>query len=146
VRQVEEFNVVGIVPGTDPKLKEQGGDLFGALGPPRHRREHPAEPDHIFNGAIDNATGTAACWRWPRGGAQSRRAAPRSSCGRPPRSRACWAAPAYVANPVWPLAKTAADLNLDSLNFVGRTRDIGVPGAERSSCIDTRARWRKRWA
>jgi Zn-dependent M28 family amino/carboxypeptidase len=39
----------------------------------------------------------------------------------------------YVKNPLWPLAKTAADLNLDSMNFVGKTRDIGVPGSERSN-------------
>jgi Zn-dependent M28 family amino/carboxypeptidase len=43
----------------------------------------------------------------------------------------------WVANPPWPLAKTAADLNLDSLNFVGRTRDMGVPGAARSSLYET---------
>jgi Zn-dependent M28 family amino/carboxypeptidase len=36
-------------------------------------------------------------------------------------------------------SKTAADLNLDGLNVVGRTRDIGVPGAERSSLYDTAA-------
>ena len=39
---------------------------------------------------------------------------------------------AYVANPVVPLAKTAADLNLDSLNFVGAAKDIGVQGSERT--------------
>ena len=44
-----------------------------------------------------------------------------------------------MRNPVWPLAKTAADLNLDSMNFVGRTRDMGVAGAERSSLYATSA-------
>jgi Zn-dependent M28 family amino/carboxypeptidase len=45
----------------------------------------------------------------------------------------------YVRAPLWPLAKTAADLNLDSMNFVGKTRDIGVPGSERSSLYATAA-------
>jgi Zn-dependent M28 family amino/carboxypeptidase len=33
---------------------------------------------------------------------------------------------------LWPLDKTAANLNLDSLNFAGATRDIGTPGSERT--------------
>jgi Zn-dependent M28 family amino/carboxypeptidase len=40
---------------------------------------------------------------------------------------------AYAADPLWPLAKTAADLNLDSLNFVAPTRDIGLPFSDRST-------------
>lgn len=38
----------------------------------------------------------------------------------------------YTQQPLRPLARTAASLNLDRLNFVGRTRDIGTHGAERS--------------
>jgi Zn-dependent M28 family amino/carboxypeptidase len=40
---------------------------------------------------------------------------------------------AYAARPLWPLDKTAAALNLDSLNFVGMAKDIGVQGSERST-------------
>ena len=39
---------------------------------------------------------------------------------------------AYAADPLWPLNKTAAALNLDSLNFVGATHDIGAQGSERT--------------
>jgi hypothetical protein len=39
---------------------------------------------------------------------------------------------AYAAKPLWPAAKTAAALNLDSLNFVGPTHDISTPGSERT--------------
>lgn len=39
---------------------------------------------------------------------------------------------AYAADPLWPLNKTAAALNLDSLNFVGATRDMGAQGSERT--------------
>ena len=39
---------------------------------------------------------------------------------------------AYAAKPLWPLAQTAANLNLDSLNFVGPTHDIGASGSERT--------------
>ena len=47
---------------------------------------------------------------------------------------------AYTRAPLWPLAKTAADLNLDSMNFVGLTRDIGVAGAERSTLYASAAK------
>jgi Zn-dependent M28 family amino/carboxypeptidase len=40
---------------------------------------------------------------------------------------------AYAAKSLWPLARTAADLNLDSLNFVAPTRDIGLAFGERST-------------
>jgi len=43
---------------------------------------------------------------------------------------------AYAEAPLWPLAKTAADLNLDSLNWVGATKDIGLPFGERSTLGD----------
>jgi Zn-dependent M28 family amino/carboxypeptidase len=39
---------------------------------------------------------------------------------------------AYAVKPLWPLKKTAANLNLDSMNFVGLTRDIGTRGSERT--------------
>jgi len=40
---------------------------------------------------------------------------------------------AYIAEPLVPLAKTAAALNLDSLNFAGVTSDVALPGAERTT-------------
>jgi Zn-dependent M28 family amino/carboxypeptidase len=39
---------------------------------------------------------------------------------------------AYVRKPLWPLARTVADLNLESLNWVGPSRDIEFLGGERS--------------
>ncbi|CAN7691325.1 M28 family peptidase [Pseudoduganella sp. LjRoot289] len=139
VRQVEQFNVAGIAPGTDARLKDQAV-IYSAhwdhLGIDEGVRRDD-RTDHTFNGAIDNASGTAALL------------AMAAEAVRHPAKRAqvfLWPAAeeqgllgsaAYVANPVWPLNKTSADLNLDSMNFVGRTRDIGVAGAERSSLYET---------
>jgi Zn-dependent M28 family amino/carboxypeptidase len=39
---------------------------------------------------------------------------------------------AYAASPLWPANKTAANLNLDSLNWVGATHDVGTQGSERT--------------
>lgn len=46
---------------------------------------------------------------------------------------------AYGAHPLWPADKTACDLNLDAINWVGPTRDIGAPGADRTSLGATAA-------
>ena len=144
IRQVEEFNVVGIVPGTDPKLKEQAvvysahWDHFGI------DQNLPEGRDRIFNGAVDNATGSAALLAMAAEAV--RKPARRTQVFLWPAAeeQGLLGSAAYVADPVVPLAQTAADLNLDSLNFVGRTKDIGVPGAERSSLYGTAAQVAKK--
>ena len=138
VRAVVEYNVAGIVPGTDPALKAEAV-IYSAhwdhLGIDRDN----GKDDHIWNGAIDNASGSAALL-----------AMAQAALARPARRSQIFLWPcaeetgllgslAWVRNPPWPLARTAADLNLDSMNFVGRTRDIGVAGAERSTLVDTAA-------
>ena len=39
----------------------------------------------------------------------------------------------YAAHPIYPLAKTAGNVNIDGVNFFGRTSDFSALGAERSS-------------
>jgi Zn-dependent M28 family amino/carboxypeptidase len=132
VREVEQFNVAGIVPGTDPQLKAQAV-IYSAHWDHLGIGEADGKPDHIWNGAIDNASGSAALL-----------AMAQAAVAHPARRTQIFLWPcaeeqglsgslAYVRNPLWPLAQTAADLNLDSMNFVGPTRDIGVAGSERSS-------------
>jgi Zn-dependent M28 family amino/carboxypeptidase len=132
VRSVEEFNVAGIVPGTDPKLRAEAV-IYSAHWDHLGVDQENGKPDHIWNGAIDNASGSAALL-----------AMAQAAVAHPARRTQVFLWPCaeeqglvgslgYVRNPLWPLAKTAADLNLDSMNFVGKTRDIGVPGSERSS-------------
>ena len=138
VRNITEYNVAGIVPGSDPKLRSEAVVMSAHWD---HLGIDPdnGKPDHIWNGAIDNGSGTAALLAM----AQAAVAHPARRtliflwpCAE---EQGLLGAAGWVANPPWPLAKTAADLNLDSLNFVGRTRDIGVPGAARSSLYETSA-------
>jgi len=132
VRQVVEYNVAGIVPGTDPTLKAEAV-IYSAHWDHLGIDEHNGKPDHIWNGAIDNGSGTAALLAMAQ--AAVARPAKRTQIFLWPcaEEQGLLGSLAYVRAPLWPLAKTAADLNLDSMNFVGRTRDIGVAGAERSS-------------
>ena len=146
IRTIEQFNVAGIVPGTDAKLKDEAV-IYSAHWDHLGKDDDgsgKAGSDHIYNGAIDNASGAAALlamaqvavkqparrtqiFLWPAG-----------------EETGMLGANAYVRAPLWPLAKTAADLNLDSMNFVGKTHDIGVAGAERSSLYASAGKIAKR--
>jgi Zn-dependent M28 family amino/carboxypeptidase len=138
VRTIAEYNVAGIVPGLDPKLREQAV-IYSAHWDHLGIDPDNGQPDHIWNGAIDNGSGTAALLAMAQ--AAVRRPAKRTQIFLWPcaEEQGLLGSLAYVRHPLWPLAKTAADLNLDSMNFVGRTRDIGVAGAERSSLYATSA-------
>ena len=139
VRTVEQFNVAGLIPGTDPQLKQElviytaHWDHLG-MGKAPGVDAHPGHAgDTIYNGAVDNASGCAALLAM----AQAARLQPakRSQlflfvCAE---EQGLLGSKAYAMEPLWPLAKTAADLNLDSLNFVAPTRDIGLPFGERST-------------
>lgn len=129
VRKVEQFNVAAVVPGTDPKLKDQVV-IYSAHWD--HLGKQGDSGDTIFNGAVDNASGSAALLAMA---AEAKRAPAKRS------QMFLWVAAeeqgllgsaAYASSPLWPLAKTAANLNLDSLNFIGTTRDIGTQGSERT--------------
>lgn len=139
VRQVEQFNVAGIVPGTDPKLKQQAV-IYSAhwdhLGIDEGVRSGD-KTDHTYNGAIDNASGTAALLAMAAEAVKHPARRTQIFLWPAAEEQGLLGSAAYVANPVWPLAHTSADLNLDSMNFAGRTRDIGVAGAERSSLYET---------
>jgi Zn-dependent M28 family amino/carboxypeptidase len=132
VRPVTQYNVAGVVPGTDPLLKAEAvaysahWDHLGTGAPDSHG-------DVIYNGAVDNASGCAALLAMAE--AAMRAPAKRSQLFLfvAAEEQGLLGSQAYVADPLWPLAKTAADLNLDSLNFVARTRDIGLPFGERST-------------
>ena len=131
-RNIEETNVAGIVPGTDPKLKDQAV-IYSSHWDHLGKLEVPGQPDHIWNGAIDNASGSAALLAMAQAAVAKPAKRTQIFLWTAAEEQGLIGATGYTRNPIWPLAKTAADLNLDSLNFVGRTRDIGVAGSERSS-------------
>lgn len=141
-------NVVGTVEGGDKKLKSEyvvytaHWDHLG-IGEPDSRG------DKIYNGAYDNASGVATIL----GIAEAFAKTPKKD--RPRRSllflfptaeeQGLLGAEYYSKNPLVPLAKTSANVNIDGVNFFGKTSDFSALGAERSSMevvIDGAARER----
>ena len=129
VRKVEQFNVAGVVPGTDPKLKDEvviysaHWDHLGMQG---------TSGDNIYNGAVDNASGSAALLAMAQEAVKAPAKRSQMFLWVAAEEQGLLGSAAYAEAPLWPLAKTAANLNLDSLNWIGTTRDIGTAGSERT--------------
>ena len=131
VRNVEQFNIAGLVPGTDPKLKDEVV-IYSAHWDHLGKQTGPGGGDTIYNGAVDNASGSAALLVMAKAAAAKPARRSQMFLWVAAEEQGLLGSTAYVSKPLWPLNKTAANLNLDSLNFVGATRDIGVEGSERS--------------
>ena len=129
-------NVVGIVKGRDKKLKKEY-IVYTAHYDHLGIGEPDARGDKIFNGAYDNASGVATVIAIGEAFAKM----PKSE--RPKRSimvilataeeQGLLGAEYYSLHPLVPLNKTAANVNIDGVNFFGKTIDFSALGAERSS-------------
>jgi Zn-dependent M28 family amino/carboxypeptidase len=135
VLQKTSPNVIGVLKGTgsaEAIIYTAHYDHFGMRDP---RPGDPPDADRIFNGAIDNASGVAGTLEV----AQAFARAPM----RPRRSVYIMFTTAeesgllgseyFAAHPVLPAAAWAANINIDSMNLVGRATDIVLLGAERST-------------
>jgi Zn-dependent M28 family amino/carboxypeptidase len=129
VRSLNEFNVAGVVPGTDPKLKDEVV-IYSAHWD--HMGKQGTEGDTIFNGAVDNASGTGALLAMAAEAVKNPAKRSQMFLWVGAEEQGLLGSAAYVSAPLWPIAKTAANLNLDSLNWVGLVKDVSVPGSDRT--------------
>ena len=136
LKRVDSNNVVGIIEGSDSSLKNEyvvysaHWDHLG-VGLPNDKG------DNIYNGALDNATGVVSVL----GIAEAITKLPAKQ--RPKRSsvfllttaeeQGLLGAEWYARHPIYPVEKTAADVNLDSVNILGRVGSFSALGVERSS-------------
>jgi len=134
IRHTSSPNVVAMLPG-----KQSPGECVIYMAHWDHFGMAPTgEGDRIFNGAQDNATGVAGILTIAR--------AYRAMLTLPARTvlfvattgeEAGLIGAGYLANhPLCPLAKTAALINLDLLNPLGRARDVQVIGFGASQLED----------
>jgi Zn-dependent M28 family amino/carboxypeptidase len=136
LREVDSRNVVARLEGSDPKLKDEyivytaHWDHMG--------RDEKLKGDQIFNGALDNASGTAALLEL---------AEAYTKLPTPPKrtivflavtaeEKGLLGAKYYAANPLYPLERTLANINKDGFNQWGRTKDIAIIGYGNSTLDD----------
>ena len=124
IRAFKSHNVVGKLEGSDPKTRDEYV-IYTAHWD--HLGRHPElQGDQIFNGAIDNASGVASVIQI---------AAAFSKVNPPPKRSVLFMATTaeeagllgakfYAEHPLYPLKKTLADINLDSMNVWGKAHDI----------------------
>ena len=124
VRSFKSDNVVGKIDGSDPKLRDEW-IIYTAHWD--HLGKHPdVEGDQIFNGAVDNATGVAGLIELARAHRALKQPTKRSVLfiATTAEEAGLLGAKYYAENPLYPLEKTLADINMDGLAVWGKTRDI----------------------
>ena len=133
VTPINTRNVLGVVEGGDPARKGEAV-IYTA------HWDHlgvgvPVNGDSIYNGAVDNATGVAMLLELARAFGEL--------SPKPARSIVFAAVGAeegglrgsqfYAHHPAITAGKTAVNLNFDGLAPLGETRDISLPGHERTT-------------
>jgi Zn-dependent M28 family amino/carboxypeptidase len=128
LRTIDSRNVIAKLEGGDPTLKHEyvvytaHWDHLG-VGP-------AIDGDSIYNGAEDNAIGTAGLLEIARAF---------TKLPMPPRrtilflsvtaeEQGLLGSQYYSVAPIYPLSKTLADINMDGLNVHGRTKDLILVG------------------
>lgn len=133
LRDIESRNVIGRIDGADPQLKSQVV-LFTA------HWDHlgigvPVNGDKIYNGALDNASGCAVVLELARLWSALPQKAKRSGLFAfvTAEESGLLGSEYYGEHPEIAAGQTAADLNFDMLFPFGKTRDISLVGAERTT-------------
>ena len=136
LRTIDSRNVLAKLEGSDPQLKDEfvvytaHWDHFG-IGV-------PVNGDKIYNGALDNASGVSAMLEIARAFTQIKPAPKRSILfvAVTAEEQGLLGSLYYAVTPVYPLAKTLANINIDGINQWGRTKDITVIGLGASDLDD----------
>ena len=140
MRKVASRNVLAKITGSDPKLKDEfviysaHWDHFG-IGA-------EVNGDKIYNGAEDNASGSAQIMEIARGFKQLHHMPKRSLLFLwvTAEEQGLLGSQYYAERPLYPLADTLAVINLDAMNLAGRTRDIISIGVGNSTLDEVLSR------
>ncbi|WP_411287048.1 M28 family metallopeptidase [Phenylobacterium sp.] len=125
-KKIVSKNVAGILPGTkhpqEKVIYTAHWDHLG-VGLP------DAKGDRIYNGALDNASGTSVLIEMARAAAaQPRTERSMLFLSVTAEEKGLLGSEYYAANPLYPLATTVADINMDGAATNGPSRDFGTSG------------------
>jgi Zn-dependent M28 family amino/carboxypeptidase len=137
IREIASKNVIAKLEGTNHKdeyvIYSAHWDHLG--------RDSTLQGDQIFNGALDNASGTAALLElaeaYTRADPKPQRTILFLSVTA--EEKGLLGAKYYATNPLYPLDKTLANINMDGVNQWGKTRDLVVIGLGNSTLDDVLA-------
>jgi Zn-dependent M28 family amino/carboxypeptidase len=135
ITQNDSANVLATLPGSDPALSSEYVIVMAHHDHLGIAVDRDKAGDSIYNGAIDNASGTAAMLAIAKAFAQSEVKPKRSIlfaavCAE---EQGLLGSEFFAAHPTISPAKIAGLVNMDSLNFLGRTLDLQVVGYGKSS-------------
>jgi Zn-dependent M28 family amino/carboxypeptidase len=119
-------NVIAVLPGA-----ERADEYIFYMAHWDHFGVDPAlEGDQIFNGALDNATGTAALIELAEAFLKLESPPQRSIVflATTGEEQGLLGSLYYATHPIYPPTKTAAAINMDSLNILGKMKDITIIG------------------
>jgi Zn-dependent M28 family amino/carboxypeptidase len=135
LREVASRNVIAKIEGTDAKLKDEyviytaHWDHIG--------RDTKLEGDQIYNGAVDNASGVATLLELARA---FKKHPPKRTVlflSVTAEEKGLLGSKYYAEHPLYPLKKTLANINMDSMNMWGTTKDVVVIGVGQSTLEET---------
>ncbi|MEZ6136589.1 MAG: M28 family peptidase [Pirellulaceae bacterium] len=149
VREQTTANVFGVIPGSDPELKKEYVVFMAHHDHLGMAAERDENNDNIYNGAVDNASGTATLLSM----ANAIAAMPS-----PPKRSILFAfvgaeeqgllgSKHMAMHPPVPAGYMAAVINIDSVNILGRTRDLNLIGNGKSNLdplVEQVATWQGR--
>ena len=131
--EAESPNVAAILPGSDPQLKNEYVSFTAHL-------DHlgigdPVKGDSIYNGAEDNASGTAALLEMARAFSELHPAPRRSLLfiAVTGEEEGLLGSDYYAQNPTVPIKQIVANINMDEVSFLYDFKDIVPLGGEHSS-------------
>ncbi|WP_085299690.1 M28 family metallopeptidase [Cognaticolwellia mytili] len=130
VKKSTSYNFIATLPGS---VKSDEHILYTAhwdhLG-----KDTSKDGDQIYNGAVDNASGTAALIEVAEAFSKLPVVPERSITimAVTAEEQGLLGSKFYAANPVIPAAKTVANINMDALNVNGRSKDVSVYGLGQS--------------
>ncbi|WP_299991022.1 M28 family metallopeptidase [uncultured Pontibacter sp.] len=139
LREVESRNVIAKLEGSDPNLKDEYVVYtahWDHLG-----KDEKLQGDQIYNGAMDNASGTAGLIELAKAFTQLPEKPKRSILflAVTAEEKGLLGSKYYASNPLYPLNKTLANINMDVLNPYHPTEDVIVIGYGNSDLEDVLA-------
>lgn len=137
LRTIDSQNVIAKITGSDPTLKDEYV-IYSAHWDHLGISSQPRDGDAINNGAMDNASGTAAMLEIARAFKAINPAPKRTILflAVTAEEQGLLGSEFYAKFPLYPIERTLANINVDGMNLWGRTTDLTVIGYGASDLDD----------